>query len=187
LYVAAENNRTSVALRLIERGADVDLPGRSGVTPVSAAAFRGNDAIVEALLARGAADREPDQTGKTPIVYAVAAGRLDVATRLLSRDVNVNARYSNELTLLMWACGPDEAVPEPDAVAVVKWLLKAGAVVDDRDDRGRTALMIAGEGSRPDIVDVLLAHGADRSLKDRAGKRAADLTVLTALRDRLTP
>jgi ankyrin repeat protein len=187
LYVAAENNRTSVALRLIERGADVDLPGRSSVTPLSAAAFRGNDAIVEALLARGAADREPDQTGKTPIVYAAAAGSLDVVTRLLSRQVDVNARYSNDLTLLMWACGPDEAVPEADALAVVKRLLDAGAVVDDRDDRGRTALMIAAEGGRPDIVEMLLAHGADRSLKDKAGKRASDLTVLTALRERLTP
>lgn len=187
LYVAAENNRTSVALRLIERGADVDLPGRSGVTPISAAAFRGNDTIVEALLARDAAYREPDQTGKTPIVYAAAAARLDVVTRLLSRQVDVNARYANDLTLLMWACGPDEAAPEGDALAVVKRLLDVGAVVDDRDDRGRTALMIAAEGGHPDIAEMLLAHRADRSLKDKAGKRAADLTVLTALRERLTP
>jgi ankyrin repeat protein len=187
LYVAAENNRTSVAQRLIERGADVNLPGRSGVTPVSAAAFRGNDAIVEALLARGAADREPDQTGKTPIVYAAAAARLDVVMRLLSRRIDVNARYPNELTLLMWACGPDEAAPEAEAVKVVQRLLEAGALVDDRDDRGRTALMIAAEGGRSGIVDVLLARGADRSLKDKAGKRAGDLTVLTALRERLAP
>jgi ankyrin repeat protein len=187
LYVAAENNRTSAAQRLIERGADVNLPGRSGVTPVSAAAFRGNDAIVEALLARGAADREPDQTGKTPIVYAAAAARLDVVMRLLSRRIDVNARYPNELTLLMWACGPDEAAPEAEAVKVVQRLLEAGASVDDRDDRGRTALMIAAEGGRSGIVDVLLARGADRSLKDKAGKRAGDLTVLTALRERLTP
>jgi len=187
LYVAAENNRTPVAQRLIERGADVNLPGRSGVTPVSAAAFRGNDAIVEALLARGAADREPDQTGKTPIVYAAAAARLDVVMRLLSRRIDVNARYPNELTLLMWACGPDEAAPEAEAVKVVQRLLEAGALVDDRDDRGRTALMIAAEGGRSGIVDVLLARGADRSLKDKAGKRAGDLTVLTALRERLAP
>jgi uncharacterized protein len=187
LYVAAENNRTSAAQRLIERGADVNLPGRSGVTPVSAAAFRGNDAIVEALLARGAADREPDQTGKTPIVYAAAAARLDVVMRLLSRRIDVNARYPNELTLLMWACGPDEAAPEAEAVKVVQRLLEAGASVDDRDDRGRTALMIAAEGGRSGIVDVLLARGADRSLKDKAGKRAGDLTVLTALRERLAP
>jgi ankyrin repeat protein len=69
----------------------------------------------------------------------------------------------------------------------VQRLLEAGAAVDDRDDRGRTALMIAAEGGHSGIVDVLLARGADRSLKDKAGKRAGDLTVLTALRERLTP
>src|SRR4051812_24180686 len=111
LYVAVENNRTTVAQRLIERGADVNLPGRSGVSPISAAAFRGNAAVVDALLARGARDREADKTGKTAIVYAAAAARFDVVRQLLSRQVDVNARYPNDLTLLMWACGPDEAAP----------------------------------------------------------------------------
>jgi ankyrin repeat protein len=185
LYLAVENNRTPVALRLIERGADVNLPGRSGVTPVSAAAFRGNDDLVEALLGRGAGDREPDQTGKTPIVYAAAAARFDVVKRLLARHIDVNARYANDLTLLMWASGPDEAAPEAESIRIVQLLLDSGAHVDDRDNRGRTALMTAAEGGRAGIVDVLLARGADRSLKDKAGKRAGDLTVLTALREKL--
>ena len=68
-----------------------------------------------------------------------------------------------------------------------RYLLDAGAHIDDRDDRGRTALMIAAEGGHAEIADLLLARGADPSLKDKAGKRAADLTVLTALRERLTP
>lgn len=186
LYVAVEANRTAVAQRLIEHGADVNLPGRSGVTPVSAAAFRGNDALVAALLDHGAVDREPDQTGKTPIVYATAAARVDVVTRLLARHIDVNARYPNDLTLLMWACGPDEAAPEAETTKVVQRLLDAGVSVDDRDNRGRTALMIAAEGGRAGIVDLLLAHGADPSLKDKDGKRAGDLTVKTALRERLT-
>ena len=66
------------------------------------------------------------------------------------------------------------------------FLLGAGAHVDDRDDRGRTALMIAAEGGHAQIANLLLARGADPALKDKAGKRAADLTVLTALRERLT-
>jgi ankyrin repeat protein len=187
LYAAVENNRTPVAQRLIERGADVNLTGRSDVSPISAAAFKGNAAIVDALLARGALDREADKTGKTAIVYAVAAARSEVVKRLLSRQVDVNARYPNDLTLLMWACGPDEAAPEAEAVKVVQRLLEAGAAIDDHDDRGRTALMIAAEGGHAQIVDLLLARGADRSLKDKSGRRAGDLTVLTALRERLTP
>lgn len=187
LYFAIDGDSTAVAARLIERGADVNLAGRGGVTPLAVAAYRGNDAIAEILLARGANDRTADETGKSPIIYAAAAGWDDVVTRLLARHVDVNARYTNDLTLLMWASGPDESTLEPQAIKVVRQLLDAGAHIDDRDARGRTALMIAAEGGHAGIVDLLLARGADASLKDKAGKRAADLTVLTSLREQLTP
>src|SRR6266849_2975712 len=187
LYFAAEGGHTPVAQRLIERGADVKLAGRSGVTPVAAAAYRGNNTIVEDLLAHGADDRAADQTGKPPIVYAAAGAQLDVVTRLLVRNIDINARYPNDLTLLMWASGPDEKAPETEAIKVVSYLLDAGAHIDDRDARGRTALMIAAEGGRAEIAKLLLARGADRSLKDKAGKSAADLTVLSSLRERLAP
>jgi uncharacterized protein len=187
LYFAAEGGHTSVAQRLIERGADIKLTGRSGISPVAAAAYAGNDSVVEALLARGADERAPDETGKPPIVYAAAGARIEIVKRLLARNVDISARYANGLTLLMWASGPDEKAPEALAMQVVSYLLDAGAHIDDRDDRGRTALMIAAEGGRAEIASLLLARGADSTLKDKAGKRAADLTVLTSLRELLTP
>jgi ankyrin repeat protein len=187
LYFAAEGGHASVVQRLIERGADVKLAGRSGVSPIAAAAYVGNDTIVEALLASGADERAPDDTGKPPIVYAAAGARIEVVKRLLARNVDINARYPNGLTLLMWASGPDEKAPEAQAMQIVSFLLDAGAHVDDRDDRGRTALMIAAEGGHAEIAGLLLARGADPALKDEAGKRAADLTVLTSLRELLTP
>jgi len=185
LYFAAERGHVAVAQRLVERGADVKLTGRSGVSPVAAAAYAGSDAIVETLLAHGADEGAPDDTGKSPIVYAAARARLDIAKRLLSRNIDINARYPNDLTLLMWAAGPDEKVPETEAVKVVRYLLDSGAHIDDRDARGRTALMIAAEGGRAEIAGLLLARGANPSLKDNAGKRAADLSSLSLLRDRL--
>jgi ankyrin repeat protein len=187
LYFAAEGGHAPIVQRLIERGADVNFTGRSGVSPVSAAAYGGSDAIVEALLARGADGRAPDDTGKPPVVYAAAGAHLDVMKQLLALKIDINARYSNDLTLLMWASGPDEKVSEAQAIKVVSYLLEAGAQIDDRDARGRTALMIAAEGGRAEIANLLLAHGADPLLQDKAGKRAADLTVLSSLRERLTP
>lgn len=187
LYVAAEGGHTEIARKLIEHGADVKLTGRSGISPVAAAAYAGHDAIVEVLLTRGADDRAPDETGKPPIVYAAAGARLDTVTRLLARNIDINTRYPNDLTLLMWASGPDEKVPEAQAIKVVSYLLDQGPRIDDRDARGRTALMIAAEGGRAEIAKLLLVRGADPSLRDNGGKRAADLTVLTALREQLTP
>jgi ankyrin repeat protein len=186
LYFAAEGSHISIAQRLMERGADVKLTGRSGISPVAAAAYAGNDVIVEALLAHGADERTADETGKPPIVYAAAGARLDILKRLLARNIDVNARYSNDLTVLMWASGPDDKAPEAQAVQVISYLLDAGARIDDRDDRGRTALMIAAEGGHEEIANLLVARGADASLKDKAGKRAADLSRLSSLRERLT-
>jgi ankyrin repeat protein len=185
LYFAAEGSHISIAQRLIERGADVKLTGRSGISPIAAASYAGNDVIVEALLAHGADERVADETGKPPIIYAAAGARFDIVKRLLARNIDINARYSNDLTLLMWASGPDENAPEAQAVKIISYLLDAGAHVDDRDDRGRTALMIAAEGGHEEIVNLLVARGADASLKDKAGKRAADLTRLSSLRERL--
>jgi ankyrin repeat protein len=186
LYFAAEGSHISIAQRLIERGADLKLTGRSGISPIAAAAYAGNDIIFDALLAHGADERAPDDTGKPPIVYAAAGARFEIVKRLLARNIDVNARYRNDLTLLMWASGPDQGAPEAQATQVVTYLLDAGARIDDRDDRGRTALMIAAEGGHADIANLLLARGADPSLRDKAGKRAADLTVLSSLRERLT-
>jgi ankyrin repeat protein len=176
LYQAAERGQTSVVQRLIERGADVSLTGRSGVSPVAAAAYAGRDSIVGILLAHGADGRAPDDTGKPPVVYAAASARLNIVKQLVAAGgIDLNARYANDLTLLMWASGPDENIPGAQAIEVVSYLLDAGVHTDDRDVRGRTALMIAAEGGHAEITDLLLARGADPALKDKAGKRAADL------------
>jgi ankyrin repeat protein len=86
---------------------------------------------------------------------------------------------------MMWASGPDEKVSEADAIGVVAYLLDKGAQINDRDARGRTALMIAAEGGHAEIAALLVARGADAAMRDRAGKRAADLTSLSSLRERL--
>src|SRR6185437_14523793 len=197
LFSSADGNCVNLATALLDQGASVDARDRLGARPLSHAARSGHLEMLDLLLARGASivamllahgadGRAPDDTGKPPVIYAAASGRLDIVKQLLGGG-DLNARYANDLTLLMWASGPDEKVPDAQAIEVVSYLLDGGAHIDDRDDRGRTALMIAAEGGHSEIADLLLKRGADPSLKDKAGKRAADLTVLTALRERLRP
>src|SRR5579863_7024091 len=131
LYVAAERGQNAVVQRLIDRGADADLRGRSGTSPLAAAAFAGRNQVVKMLLAHGADGRVADDTGKPPIVYAAASGSLDIVRQLLALNIDVNARYANDLTLLMWAAGPDESVAEAQALGVVSYLVDAGAHIDD--------------------------------------------------------
>ncbi len=126
-----------------------------------------------------------DDTQKAAIVYAAGRGFSAVARLLLDHGVDINAKYGNDLTVLMWAAGHSAEAGVKDVEQVMTLFIERGARLDDQDNRGRTALMIAAELGHASAVDLLLAHGADKSLKDKQGKTASDLTSLTALRAKL--
>ena len=185
LLKAAENGRLPIVRLLVERGADVNLPGRTAITPIGAAAFMGSAPIVQFLLDKGADPNAIDATKKSAIVYAAGRGFTPVVRLLLDRGVDVNTKYGNDLTVLMWAAGYSAEAGVKDAIAVTTLLIERGAKLDERDNRGRTALMIAAELNHAATADLLIARGADKSLKDKQGKTAGDLTTLTALREKL--
>jgi ankyrin repeat protein len=185
LFVALDKNRPEAARELLAHGADAKLTGRSDVTPLAAAAFNGDAEVAAALMSRGADPKALDATGKAPIVYAAAAGHLPVVSLLLGTRLDVNAKYGNALTALMWAAGHADDVPEADGLSVVTLLLDKGAALEDADDRGRTALMIAAEQGHTAIAELLIARGAAADKRDHGGLRAADLTNSTELREKL--
>jgi ankyrin repeat protein len=86
----------------------------------------------------------------------------------------------------MWAAGYSDEAGTEDMEKVLALLLDRGARIDDQDNRGRTPLMIAAELNHTVAVELQLARGADKTLRDKQGKSAADLTNLTALREKLT-
>ncbi len=186
LFAASEQDNTSTVQSLIGHGADVNIAGRTGLTPIAAAAYAGNDQIVRLLLDKGGDPKKADATGKAPICYAVARGFPKVVRLLLDHAFDVNARYGNDLTALMWAAGHEDAAGSSDVADVLTLLIDHGAHIDDQDNRGRTALMIAASLGHEKAVDVLLARGADKALHDKAGKTAADLATSDALRKKLT-
>ena len=185
LYAAAQGEKHSTVALLLAKGANPNIPGRKGVTPLIAAAFKGNDRIFETLLAHGADVNAIDETGKSAMVYAAARGFDDIVKRLLDASVTAQQRYGNDLTALMWAAGHDEGVGAAAVGRVVDLLLTHGAIIDDADNRGRTALMIAASLGDPAVIDILLQHGADRGLKDKEGKTALDLAPNTEVRAKL--
>lgn len=185
LFKAAEAGRLPMVKLLLERGADINVPGRNGITPLSAAAYMGSAPIVQLFIDKDADTKAIDNTQKAAIVYAAGRGFYPVVRLLLDHGVDVNVKYGNDLTALMWAAGYSAEAGVKDVDQVMTLLIERGARVDDQDNRGRTALMIAAELGHAGAVDLLLAHGADKSLKDKQGKTASDLTSLTALRDKL--
>jgi len=64
-------------------------------------------------------------------------------------------------------------------------LLEAGARVDARDGDGLTALAYAVICDRGDVVDLLVAHGADADIPDNDGETPRASASDDAMRRRL--
>ncbi len=187
LFGAADNEKPATVALLLAKGANPNLPGRSGLTPLIAAAFKGNERIVGDLIPHGADPNARDSTGKAAMTYAAARGFDGVVQRLLDAGVDAQEHYGNDLTALMWAAGHDDGVGAAAAARVIELLLARGAKLDDADNRGRTALMIAAELGDAGVADVLIRHGADRTLRDKEGKTALDLAANDKVRAMLRP
>jgi ankyrin repeat protein len=89
---------------------------------------------------------------------------------LLDRGANPNQAAANaaKVTALHAAVSSNQA-------QIVEWLLDAGADVNARQQMDYTPLMGAAANARLDILELLLARGADPSLRTTDGKNAADL------------
>jgi hypothetical protein len=104
------------------------------------------------------------------MAHAAVCGFSDIVLRLLDAGVDVNQRYRNNVTALMWAASYQDGVGIRAAESVIDLLLKSGAEVDAVNDRGCTALMMAAEVDHAEVVDMLIRSGAD-SLRFHCGTR----------------
>lgn len=186
LFLAVEEEHLAIAELLLAAGADPNLPGRTGIPPVAAAAYTGNIKLVQLLIEKGADARAPDATGKTAIIYAAGRAYTAVVRLLVERGIEINLRYAHDLTALMWAAGHSEEAGAADVQETIGLLVEKGAGIDEVDDRGRTALMIAAELGRATAVEALIKAGADRTLTDKTGKSAGDLASNERVKTALT-
>jgi uncharacterized protein len=115
---------------MISRGANINLPGDEGVTPLMTSArvtYRGGVEMTELLIKKGA---------------------------------DVNARASRGSTALMYAAHGVAAHYEDDYVRVVRLLIQSGAKVNVKNKLGATPMSIAREGKWKKIVAALQKAGA---------------------------
>jgi ankyrin repeat protein len=80
--------------------------------------------------------------------------------------VSVEAASDNDEKLL--------AAAKAGKTAKVRDLIKAGASVNAKDDKGKTALMWAARNGRTKTVETLIDKGADVNAKDDEGMTALD-------------
>ncbi len=152
LHAAVIHGRREEVRLLLEQGADVNSPDDHGMTPLSWAVWRGNEAMVQLLL-RHAADivqmiRIHD--------YWLSEQAVKVARLLLAAGMDLHERDRTGRTLLHHAAFLG-------LVKMSRLFLDHGANVNAENAHGDTPLSYADKYDHQAVVQLLLEHGADPS------------------------
>jgi ankyrin repeat protein len=176
LMLASTQARSAPTVRLLlERGATVS------TAPLTAAAGRGDAAVVRLLLAAGARDKNgvaaaaalrsgsrecldaivgPQRpsaisNGLLNVVPPATAGSFEALRAAIEHGGDVNARDAKSRSVLMLAAISDTISP-----ASVRFLIDRGADPHVKDTNGLTALDFARRLGHTPVVDILVNAGA---------------------------
>ncbi|KGL89659.1 KN motif and ankyrin repeat domain-containing protein 3, partial [Charadrius vociferus] len=112
-----------------------------------------------------------DGNGNTALHYSVSHSNFHIVRLLLDTGVcNVDHQNKAGYTALMLAALA--AVEQEDDMNVVRRLFSMGNVNAKASQAGQTALMLAVSPGRQEMVEALLACGADVNLQDEEGSTA---------------
>jgi ankyrin repeat protein len=150
---------------LLDRGANTETGAEVRECPYGTAlhqaAHKGRIEIVRLLLDRGAKIDSLNNDRQTPLCFAVGEGHAAVAKLLLDRGADPNGKGRSPLGEAVWESHPD----------LVRMLLEHGAV-------SAMALHHAAERGDVDLVQLLLKHAVDKSLRDDENRTPLHVAVM---------
>lgn len=191
LHQAVRDHDTPAIERLVDDGAGVDNRDAQGFTPLLLAALLGDVAAVAVLLRRGADPNATLPDGDSGLLLAARGGFVDVIDRLVEGGTDVAAHGGAALAKALWndqdaamqklldfGAPANHVDPETGTTLLeaalmrkmLRWvepLLAAGA---GADGAGFTRpLTHAVLQNQPEIVNALLAVGADPGVRNEYG------------------
>lgn len=206
LHLAANRGALPVVQALLEHGALVDKRSTDKLTPLHYASSRGHTDVVMTLIKFRASLDSLDSGDRTPLALAASRDLYHVVKVLVESGAKVNIEdvkgYTSlceavwhknvPMTQLLLDYGA-KLTPTPYLLhyailhrhlEMVKVLLNAGAIVNIRDDRGSTPLIVAVKTAQPEIIKLLLNYGA---YVDFCGGLSWKTPLITAIENKENP
>jgi len=138
-------------------------------TALMAAVVSGNNEIVELLIEHGAKMDEKDEMGRTALMIAARTHK-DIVKFLLEKGANLNEKDGHHGNNAL-----NHAVKAGNK-HIAELLIDNGTKVDEKNEDGQTALMIAINHSDRNavvlsgVVELLIEKGANVNEKDNEGR-----------------
>jgi ankyrin repeat protein len=166
LMFAASNGNVDAVSLLLEKGADLKLADQYGTTAIIIAATAGRTEVVKLLLQKGGDPLTKDSSGGSAIDNSTFYGHTDTVNTILATKPKLKPEHATELLMIAAGLCKDK---------IVTALLKFGVDPNTAGKKQRTALIAATAFNKPLCVQILLVHGAKKSLQDLDGETALDI------------
>uniref|UniRef100_A0A8C3A4Y6 Euchromatic histone-lysine N-methyltransferase 1a n=1 Tax=Cyclopterus lumpus TaxID=8103 RepID=A0A8C3A4Y6_CYCLU len=163
LYISAKEGELQKVVHLLVDGKDPNflMDGQNKGTPLHAAAAEGHQEICHMLVQAGANLDMFDEQQRTPLMAACENSHLDTVKYLLRAGAVVGHKDIIGFTCLHLAAKLGHC-------DIVHHLLsKASKYVNCQDDGGWTPITWAVEYKHKELVQLLLARGADVNIRDK--------------------
>ncbi len=177
MWALLQNRDPLMHRYLLQGGADATLVSDLGATMTHAAAFGGQNAdVFRRILDAGAAPDAsiPGNPTVTPArLYAQHGDDPAVWAILAEHGADLNRKGEYEPPMLM------TAIDRGADVSFVAAMIDAGCEVNDLwEVANGSALLMACRGASPEMVSMILDHGADATLVSAEGKDVLDYAAM---------
>ena len=166
LMLASHSGHTET-VRFLAGLKDVDVNQvheKDGFTALHCAGQQGRGDVVEVLIDAGADIEAKNDVGRSPLLFASSSGHLDIVKMLVKAGAGVCVTDNEGDTCLIFATyfGHTETV---------RYLVGLKDVdVNHADNNGFAPLFVAVQEGHGDVVQVLIAAGADIEAKNKVGR-----------------